>query len=104
MYKPTYPSTTSIPSEIVHSLDYDGDLNVLAVLYTDITTSSQENKYVIGLYDNETGIEIRHTELDKMVSDHDEHEWNLFFDGLLLVCTLKMIGSGGATVIYMYHL
>lgn len=106
MYKPTQPSkSTSLPSEIVHSLDYDDDLNILAVLYTHATAvTSQANKYMIGLYDNESGAEIRRKELDTTVSDKDEHEWNLFFDGFLMVCTLKLIGSRGKTIVFMYQM
>ena len=106
VYKPTQGEDKSLLyCKIVHSLDYDDELKILAVLYTRVNKSRQEkDHYVIGLYDNENGEEIRCIELQQAVSDKDDHEWNLFFNDYLLICTLKHFGARGTTTVFIYQM
>ena len=94
-----------IPSEIVHAIDYDGELDILAVLYTRFTHNNHKaNKYCISMYDNKSGREIRTFELDTAVSDTDSYEWNLFMDGLTVFCKYGCVGSGAVSNVFAYIL
>ncbi|XP_066929370.1 DDB1- and CUL4-associated factor 17-like [Clytia hemisphaerica] len=100
------PQEQALPSEIVHSLDYDRELDILAVLYTRYVASDVEsNKYVISLYENQTGREIRNIVLPPSVSDSDAYDWSVFFEDMLLVCCMGEIGGNRQTnTVFVYSL
>ena len=85
---------SDLPSEIVHALDYDNALDLLVVLHTRLKGKISDNTYAVTLYDNLSGDEIRTFDLETEISDSDLYDWNIFFNDLMVICTLKRVGSG----------
>ena len=104
VYKPIVSQDcTALPSEIIHALDYDNDLDILAVLHTHVTGDGRQNKYAISLYDNSNGDAIRTFFLDVEYSDHDAHDWNIFVNDSLLICTLRPVGRNfNMNMVFVY--
>ena len=82
-----HEASESLPSEIIHAIDYEDELDLLVVLYTQMSHDvHKDNKYCVSLYDNKSGCQLRTFQLDDIdVSDEETFEWNLFMDGLTTV-------------------
>jgi len=104
VYKPIVSQDcTALPSEIIHALDYDNDLDILAVLHTHVTVDGRQSKYAVSLYDNSNGDVIRTFFLEVEHSDKDAHDWNIFVNDSLLICTLRIVGrSLNRNTVFVY--
>ena len=88
-------------SDIVHSLDYHESLDILAVLFTKVRLD-EDNRYAIGLYDNQNGCLLKEIVLDLEVND--AFEWNLFFDDIEIIMIMKSVVSRSQTSCFIYRL
>lgn len=88
-------------SDIVHSLDYHESLDILAVLFTKVQFD-KDDRYTIGLYDNQNGCLLKEIVLDLEVND--AFEWNLFFDDIEIIMLMKSVISRSQTSCFIYRL
>ena len=92
-------------SEIIHSISYDEDLDILTVFYTHVNLSpNMVNEYMIGLFDNQNGRLIKQFVVDEDVSEADDHEWNVYYNETVIVCMLEYVSSKSKTVCLIYRL
>ncbi|XP_065666278.1 uncharacterized protein LOC101240324 isoform X2 [Hydra vulgaris] len=90
--KPVIDSSyTTLQSEVIHALDYCHDANILAILYTK-TVDLCSDTYVIGLFDNSTGLLLKEYPLN-VVNVSDDHEWIIYLNGMNIICLLSSIVS-----------
>ena len=93
-----------LPSEIIHAIDYEDELDILAVLYTHTSHDIHKNdKNCISLYDNKSGHQLRTFEMVGVdVSDEETFEWNLFIDGLTIIGRYGLAGCNASKSSYVF--
>ena len=81
--------------EIIQDFDYDDELDLLVVLYLDITKTGQG---IVGFYDNQTGQQIYTLTIDGI---DEQHEHSIAINRNLLVLISKQFHEFRCLV---YHL
>jgi len=92
-------SEVDVLPDIIHAIDYNIDLFMFGVLYTNFKDSC----YMIGLYDNQNGRLIKELKI-LAVNVSDEYEWELFFDDVTIILILRPIVKKSQTSCFIYQL
>ena len=90
-----------LDSQIIHAVDYDDVLDILAVLHTKICIGI-EDSYVIGFYDNQNGKLVSEVYLKEKVSDG--HLWNSYMSQFVVICVMGLVGYCGKSKYFIYQL
>ena len=92
-------TTTVETEEVVHSVDYEDELDILVIL----SSSSQSGvaKGKIGLYDNQSGCLLRSIAIENW----DENDiWSVYMERDIIVCLCKSLSYSSRYLCLMYKL